>query len=223
MKQGNKQNYHHGDLRTALIQAAEGIIDQEGIEAVTMRRLSELTGVSHAAPYRHFEDKTALLTAAATEGFRRFRNALRTARLDASADMATRFRNMGRAYLRFATENAACYRLMFGRAPLRQDPELCEASDAAFGELLAAIEQLQQQGLIRRDDPHAQAVYVWSLMHGLASLTIDGKLRECRSEMQEVLSFVECQALCSLGHDGNIRSNNKGDHYCPVKKLAARK
>jgi len=197
----NKRNYHHGDLRAALIKATAEIISREGIEGVTMRRLSEWTGVSRAAPYRHFEDKTALLTATATEGFRRFSKELRVARLNESADLLSRFRDMGRAYIHFAMDNTAYYRLMFGKDVTQHSPALREASDAAFSELLAAIEQLQESGLIRRAPPRLQATYVWSLMHGLASLIIDGKLHEC-PDLQEVLRFVERQALCGLGWSG---------------------
>jgi len=201
MKQGNKQNYHHGDLRAALIEATAEIINREGIESITMRRLSEWTGVSRAAPYRHFEDKAALLTATAIEGFHRFSRELKSARLDESVDELTRFKNMGQAYIRFAMENTAYYRLMFGWDVTQNCEALCTASDTAFNQLLTIIKQLQESELILCDDPKMQAVYVWSLMHGLACLIIDKKLH-ANLDTQAVIRLVEQQALRGLGGNG---------------------
>jgi AcrR family transcriptional regulator len=192
-----KSRYHHGDLRTTLIQATIEIINQDGIEAVTMRRLSDWTGVSRTAPYRHFEDKAELLTATAIEGFSQFSQILRAVRQDESADALTRFRNMGHAYIRFALENTPYYRLMFGKDVIQSSPELQYASDSAFNELLAIIEELQQTGLIGCDDPRLQAVYIWALMHGLASLIIDRKLHPDH-DLNDILGFVEDKLLKSL-------------------------
>ncbi|RMD67285.1 TetR/AcrR family transcriptional regulator [Candidatus Parcubacteria bacterium] len=196
--------YHHGDLRAALIEAAADMVQREGVGAVTMRRLSDAVGVSHAAPYRHFEDKAALLTAVAIEGFRRFGQVLREARCDAASKTIDRFRAMGRAYLRFVMENTAYYRLMFGQGPLRECPELREAADAAFSELTEAIERLQRKGLIRQDDPRAQAIFVWSIMHGFSLLVVDGKLRECSGGGEGVFASIEKLSLRALGYTGAV-------------------
>ncbi len=197
MRLKNRRSYHHGDLRSALIQATIEIINQQGVESITMRRLSEWTGVSRTAAYRHFADKAELLTATAIEGFNRFSQALRAVRLDASVDELTRFRNMGQAYIGFAMENTAYYRLMFGKDVLQNSEALRVASDAAFNELVMMIEQLQHGGRIREDAPMMQAIYIWSLMHGLASLLIDNKLHP-HLEIQEVVRFIQQQILRSL-------------------------
>ncbi len=64
-----KRGYHHGDLRAALLEAAREVLAKEGVEALTLREVARRAGVTHAAPYRHFADKEALLAAVATEGF----------------------------------------------------------------------------------------------------------------------------------------------------------
>jgi len=197
MAKENKQKYHHGDLRTALINATIEMINQQGVSSITMRNLSEWVGVSRTAAYRHFDDKSALLTATAIEGFRQFSEALRVARLDESKDEITRFRMMGQAYINFAIENAAYYRLMFGDTVIQENEKLRATCDDAFRELLMIIELLQEVKAIYCDDPKNQAIYIWSLMHGLSSLVIDNKL-QADVELKELMVFIDHQIHKSL-------------------------
>ena len=120
--------YHHGDLRAALLDEAAAMIAEGGAGSVTMRALGKRLGVSRAAAYRHFEDKTALLVAVATAGFNRLRNRLQAVDAGAPRSSVERIRRMGEEYVRFAVENPAHYRLMYGKEALtRQDrPELRE-------------------------------------------------------------------------------------------------
>ena len=197
MNNKNKQNYHHGDLRNALINATVEMINQYGVESITMRKLSEWVGVSRTAAYRHFSDKTDLLTATAIEGFKQFTLALQVGRLDTSIDEINQFRMMGQAYIRFAMENPAYYRLMFGDTVIQESEALRKASDASFNELLIMIERLQGIGVISGDEPKMQAIYVWSLMHGLSSLIIDNKLQS-DIELQDILVFIDQRIMKSL-------------------------
>ena len=197
MNEKIKQNYHHGDLRTALINATVEMINQYGVESITMRKLSEWVGVSRTAAYRHFSDKTDLLTATAIEGFKQFTLALQVGRLDTSIDEINQFRMMGQAYIRFAMENPAYYRLMFGDTVIQESEALRKACDASFNELLIMIERLQGIGVISGDEPKMQAIYIWSLMHGLSSLIIDNKLQS-DIELQELLVFIDQRIMKSL-------------------------
>ncbi len=199
MSNKNKQNYHHGDLRTALINATVEMINQQGVDSITMRSLSEWVGVSRTAAYRHFNDKAALLTATAIEGFRQFSEALRVARLDESQDEISRFQMMGQAYIKFAMENAAYYRLMFGDTVIQDNEKLRAACDDAFRELLMIIELLQEVKAICCDDPKNQAIYIWSLMHGLSSLVIDNKL-QADVELNDLMQFIDQQIQKSLSN-----------------------
>jgi len=170
--------YHHGDLRAALLDEAAAMITEGGAESVTMRALGRRLGVSRAAAYRHFEDKTALLVAVATAGFSRLRDRLQAVDAGAPRSSVERIRRMGEEYVRFALENPAHYRLMYGREGLarRDVPELREAGNALFEQLVDVIQAYQDSGKIKRQDPRAQAYVAWSAVHGLASLLIDGQI-----------------------------------------------
>jgi len=170
--------YHHGALRAALIGEAAAMIAEGGAASVTMRALGRRLGVSRAAAYRHFEDKTALLVAVAAAGFARLKDRVDSVKAGAPGSSVERFRRMGEEYVRFARENPAHYRLMYGKEALaRQDvPELREAGNALFERLVEEIRAYQDSGLIKREDPRTQAYVAWSAVHGLASLLIDGQI-----------------------------------------------
>ena len=172
------RTYHHGDLRASLVEEAAAMISEAGAASVTMRAIGGRLGVSRAAPYRHFPDKTALLVAVAVEGFRRLNQRLRASGTGAPGSSVERLRHMGEQYVRFALENPAHYRLMYGREALaRKDhPELREAAGALFEHLIDVIRLHQQRGEIARADPRAQAYVAWSAVHGLASLLIERQI-----------------------------------------------
>ena len=172
-------SYHHGDLRTALLVEAAAMIAEGGAASVTMRALGLRLGVSRAAPYRHFTDKTALLVAVAADGFNRLSGRVHTVGAGAPRSSLARLRRVGEEYVRFALENPAHYRLMYGKEALtREDvPELREAAIALFEQLVGVIEAHQRGGGIKRQDPRAQAYVAWSAVHGLASLWIEGQIQ----------------------------------------------
>jgi AcrR family transcriptional regulator len=171
--------YHHGDLRAALLAEAAAMIAEGGAASLTMRALGQRLGVSRAAPYRHFSDKTALLVAVAAAGFNRLNARLQTIDAGAQRSSVEQFRLMGEEYVRFALENPAHYRLMYGKEALeRQDQhELREAANAIFEQLVGVIQAHQRSGGIKRQDPRAQAYVAWSAVHGLASLWIEGQIQ----------------------------------------------
>ncbi len=170
--------YHHGDLRAALLAEAAAMIAEGGAASVTMRAIGQRLGVSRAAPYRHFADKTTLLVAVATDGFNRLKGRLQAIDGGGLRSGVERFRRMGEEYVRFAVENPAHYRLMYGKEALtRQDrPELREPAIALFEQLVGVIQAHQRSGGIKRQDPRAQAYVAWSAVHGLASLWIEGHI-----------------------------------------------
>ncbi len=173
-----EQTYHHGDLRAALVEEAAAMISEGGATSVTMRAIGGRLGVSRAAPYRHFPDKTALLVAVAVEGFRRLNQRLRGDGTGTPGSSVERLRHMGEQYVRFALENPAHYRLMYGREALaRQDhPELRQAAGALLEHLVDVIRVHQQRGEIERKAPRSQAYVAWSAVHGLASLLIERQI-----------------------------------------------
>ncbi len=170
--------YHHGDLRAALLDEATVMLAEGGVASITMRALGQSLGVSRAAPYRHFSDRAELLVAVAATGFRSLGDQLKDMNAGRSRSSVERFRNMGEVYVRFAVENPTHYRLMYSReGPSRRDrPELREAGNDLFDQLVDVIESCQRSGDIIRADPRAQAYVAWSAVHGLASLLIEGQI-----------------------------------------------
>jgi AcrR family transcriptional regulator len=183
--------YHHGDLRRALLQAAVRTIQRHGVEGLTLRAVGEDLGVSRSALYRHFADKDALLTAVAAEGFRAFRLSL-TEAWEAAGKGRPGFEAMGLAYVRFALDNPLSYRVMFGGGFKRDasDPDLTREGDGAFQVLVDSIVEMQQAGLVRRDDPSLLAGFIWAEVHGIATLAIDGALLESGIDVELLTRFA---------------------------------
>ncbi len=174
---GKTHPYHHGDLPRALLAEAVRTIDRRGVEALTLRGVGEKLGVSRTALYRHFANKEALLGAVAKDGFRKLRNEL-LASWDKGGRGRPGFVAMGSAYVRFAVRHPSHYRVMFGGvlksggAALPPD----DPSIDAFGVLVAALIEMQEKDLVRPDEPQQQALFVWSVVHGVAMLALDGVL-----------------------------------------------
>ncbi|MFL5278958.1 MAG: TetR/AcrR family transcriptional regulator [Myxococcales bacterium] len=169
--------YHHGDLRRALIETALTIVTEEGAWNFTLREVARRAGVSHAAPYNHFADKTALLAEVAALGFRALSPEMETA---AHRPRSSRqaFVGIAAAYVRFGVEHPAHYRLMFGPefAQKERYPVLEQASDATFAVLTSALERGQAAGDLRPGPVLDQALAAWALVHGLTTLLIDQRL-----------------------------------------------
>ena len=170
--------YHHGDLRRALIDTALAMVTEEGAWNFTLREVARRAGVSHAAPYNHFEDKSALLAEVAALGFQSLRQTLEAAARRQSRSARQALAGIAAAYVRFGVEHPAHYRLMFGAelADKARHPSLQAASDAAFAVLTGVLERGQASGQIRRDPVRDQALAAWSLVHGLTTLLIDQRV-----------------------------------------------
>ena len=156
--------YHHGDLRPALLQAAVEAIGRAGPAATSLREVARRAGVSHAAAAYHFGDKAGLLTAVAVQGYRMLTEELRSAR-DGG------FLEVGVAYVRFAVRHRAHFEVMYR-------PELYRPDDAEVLEARGAAAVL----LYGTDHPDAgrlaAGAAAWSLVHGLATLWLNGNLPE---------------------------------------------
>jgi AcrR family transcriptional regulator len=177
-KRKRADRYHHGDLRRALLEEALRSIETHGVESLTLRTVGERLGVSRTALYRHFSDKQALLAAVGREGFRLLRLTLVEAWEQHGRGRAG-FEAMGVAYVNFAAAHPSHYRVMFGRflESCEKDAEFNQEATSAFQVLVDSLVEQQQAGLVRRDDPLVQARMIWSLVHGIAMLVIDGQLR----------------------------------------------
>jgi AcrR family transcriptional regulator len=161
------KRYHHGDLRRELIRHALAEIADNGVAALSLRDLARRAGVSHAAPAHHFHDKTGLLTAIATDGF-----TLLADTLDAAREHG--FLETGVAYVSFAVDHPAHFTVMFSAVLDDSDPDLA-AARARAGAVL-------EQGVVDLPQPPAEsargdaAIAAWSLVHGFATLWLNGAL-----------------------------------------------
>ncbi|WP_306359473.1 TetR/AcrR family transcriptional regulator [Nocardia sp. CC227C] len=179
-----KSRYHHGALREELMRASLELIESEGLAAVSLRRVAREAGVSPGAPYHHFADRAALMTALSTQGFELLRAELRTARDRADTPMS-RLAALADAYVRFARERPAHFRLMFRPELSRshKHPETSAAGDAAFAVLAETVAEAAAAGTVPTDEADILAMTWWSLAHGLASLTLDGKLPDRAAQL----------------------------------------
>jgi AcrR family transcriptional regulator len=170
--------YHHGNLRRALLDAAAELVAERGVEALTLREVARRAGVSHAAPYHHFSDLSAMITALAVEGLAALRDDQVTT-AGAYASPPQRIRALGTAYVRFALDDPARFRLMW-RPELRGDAEptlVDRVGEASYAPLLEAIAEGQATGDLIEGEVTGLALGAWSAVHGLALLMVDGPLR----------------------------------------------
>lgn len=174
-KQGN---YHHGNLRAALILETERMLAANELDHITLQELGKRLGVNRSAPYRHFATKNELLCEAATRAFARLTLKDRAIRLEKDLDPVERLRNMARHYFHFAVNNPDYYRLMYREQLVGENEttELAAIREENFAELVWLLEECQQAGMIKTGDLEAQALFCWTPLHGICSLIIDHHL-----------------------------------------------
>ncbi|MCA3366381.1 MAG: TetR/AcrR family transcriptional regulator [Roseomonas sp.] len=193
--------FHHGNLRQALIDAA---LAEPDIEGLSLRQLAAGLGVSAAAAYRHFENREDLLTEVACIGFdrlqRRFAAAFPiTATPTSDAEARTWLSRLALAYLAFADEEAALWRLMFGgqAAAFRTNATL-NAGQTSSRYLPAALRGLFEVGAIARAPTEADALFVWSAIHGVAMLRA-GKVTAALRPLPELAAAFAEYVVQALG------------------------
>jgi AcrR family transcriptional regulator len=166
--------YHHGNLRTALLEQAERTVRERGVRELSLRELARDVGVSHGAPRRHFPDRQALLDALAETGFARLGAELRAAVAGAGEDFAERLRATAAAYVTFATRDAALLELMFAGKHRESSGSLQAAAERAFGVMLELIEQGQAEGALERGEPERIGLVLFATIQGIATLVAGG-------------------------------------------------
>ena len=165
--------YHHGDLRNALIQAATTVLVEKSAAALSLREVARVAGVSHAAPYRHFRDKAALLRVLAQGGFERLTAAINTAAENSPHNPEQKLIEAGVAYVRNALQHPEITRLMFAATiEPPQDRAYLAASAASYEALLDIIREGIEQGSFRQQPPQQLVLVAWASMHGLAMLAV---------------------------------------------------
>lgn len=171
--------YHHGDLRLALIEAAEAWMRARSSWGFTLRELARELGVSHNAPYKHFPDKTALLVGVGERAFRRLGERLTTTMSAVDPDDSLAMIEAAAvAYVGFAVDEPAAFRLMFGEELANcTQPDFRQAADTAYAAITEAVTRGVSEGELRADVSATHAATAWALVHGLGFLLIDGRLQ----------------------------------------------
>jgi AcrR family transcriptional regulator len=187
----SRRPYHHGNLRQVLLDAGVALIRKVGPKSFTMREVARRAGVSHNAPYRHFRDKDELVSAIAGQGFERLNDAM----IGQAATGKTgieRLELCGRAYVNFALRWPGHFTAMFDLAPqpgagrLPADHSV-SAGDLAFQTLVGFIVQCQNEKVFPQGDPLPFALMAWSIVHGIAKLSVSGHLSPRK---EDVLYFT---------------------------------
>ncbi|MGF1605096.1 MAG: TetR/AcrR family transcriptional regulator [Rhodothalassiaceae bacterium] len=175
--------YHHGDLRAALLRAAEAALQAEPERNPSVRGLAQALGVSATAPLAHFPTKQALLTALATRGFDTLTAALDAETAETGASRRDRLAALARAYLGFGAAHPGLYRLMFRTGQDRiEDPALAAAAAEAFARLHRAAGSKDT------------ALAAWALVHGLVGLRSDGKLESVMDAPAQTQALAQLAA-----------------------------
>src|ERR1700761_9331516 len=199
-----ERGYHHGNLREALLQAAQDLIAQKGAAGFTFADAARMAGVSPAAPYRHFRDRDELLSSIAQRGFEQFEPQPRAAGDDGRPEPVTAFERVGKAYLAFAREEPSYYSAMFeSGVAVDTAPGLMAASERAFGVIRAAAERLAALAPPGTPRPPAlmMALHIWTMAHGVASLFArgDAARRKLPMSPEELLEAEVLIYLRGLG------------------------
>lgn len=200
-KSPKKDGYHHGELKETLVNTALMILKKDGYDALTMRKVSALSGVSHAAAYRHFKDKDELLAEIAVYGFKKLAACVFVKMNTTDKKLLSKaFISSGIDYVNFAIQNKELYRLMFNRnkADIAKFEHLKEAADKTFNEEISFIKTCIDNKIFKEGNPEIIAFTGWSMIHGLTMLILDGVLTE---EELSVLDGSKKNSKC-----GNLES-----------------
>jgi AcrR family transcriptional regulator len=173
-----KEKYHHGDLKQALVESGVRILKEQGLSALTLRSAARAAGVSHSAPYAHFADKQMLLAAISTRGFidlyERLSHTVEQHK-NAPKDLLV---ETGWTYAQFALSEPAIFKLMF--SGILEDehtyPELMAAVRKTYHKLVEVVEFCQAEKVLRAGSSEETAIAVWSLVHGFISLYLERQL-----------------------------------------------
>jgi AcrR family transcriptional regulator len=190
-----KPTYHHGDLKNALIAAGIDILSKEGPHALSLRKVAQRAGVSHAAPYAHYADKQALIAAISTEGYRRLYETLQAISARYHGDPLRQLVEAAWGYLQFALHDPGHFKITFSSAVEKEQdyPALVEISQKSFGAVVQMVAACQAAGILRPGPADLLAVSVWGLVHGVTSLLLEGQISHAirdRLSLRAMLIFA---------------------------------
>lgn len=171
----DQKSYHHGDLRRAILDAAEADLTESGLAGFSLRRVAARVGVSHTAPSHHFGDAAGLIDALALRGFERLLACMQARQDSAGPEAMARLMASGFGYLDFAVAHPALFRLVFGlpkgQAP---SPQVAAAGQAAFQHLARDVAAVRGAEPMAHPSARAEVLACWTRVHGMAELILSG-------------------------------------------------
>jgi len=197
-------NYHHGDLRSSLLSTATSMIGEQGIEALSLRKLAERIGVSRTAAYHHFKDKNDLLSAIAAQGFTLWQRQAEEIFTKSTLSDEEKYQQFVHYYVQFATQNAAIYKLMFGSTLWKKENENRQTSqaliDVAYPSFQFQVEMTktwQNKGILPKSESSLRLAQVtWATLHGIAQLVIDG----IYADASQIDEMCQCAVNLFISH-----------------------
>jgi len=188
-------HYHHGDLKNALIQAGIEVLSQDGISALSLRKVARVAGVSHAAPYAHFADKQALIAAISTAGYTRLYEKLAEVVEKFEGDPVQQLIEAAWTYTEFAITETDHFKIITsGVVAKEQDyPDLVAITHQSFELIVQIVNNCQKTGVLRDGPSEMMAISVWSAIHGLVTLVLEGQVSSRlleRQPLREMLMFT---------------------------------
>lgn len=170
-------DYHHGDLKQALIDTGIKVLKEEGVKGFSIRKVAKRIGVSHTACYRHYRNKETFLAGIAEQGFILLYEKIKLATDHVPVESFEQLYKATEAYLIFGIENKEYLDVMFGIVPHEPYPHLAESAGRAFQQLVQLIEACDEVGLLKDDSSLELAFAVWPMLHGLTLLVVEGHIR----------------------------------------------
>lgn len=197
-----KKRYHHGNLREALVEAALELVEEHGVEGFTLSAASRTIGVTHAAAYKHFTDKAALLHAVSDVGMAAFGDALDAA-FASHTDPESQYLATGRAVVAFARARPHLYQLAFGSVR-RDDLDTLAAPPrgSALARFVAMIASWQDQGFLKPGPPARWGLVLWASAHGLAMLVATGRIDVGPAEADALVEDLLRHVHAGIGQTG---------------------
>lgn len=190
--------YHHGNLRNALIIAAAELIEERGSTAFSMIDTSRRAGVSSAAPYRHFKDKDHLLEAVCQVAFMALTESTQTSAAMNTKGTTEHIIALGKAYITFVSQHPQFYDLMWGEHAIRAiDANPAQLKSSGFYVLVESVQIWSQQAGLEDCDPVELATQLWACVHGFSTLALNGHLEKFNASI-DVYTLLESSVLTFL-------------------------
>jgi AcrR family transcriptional regulator len=189
-----KKTYHHGDLKNALIKAGVEILAKDGVSGLSLRKVAMKAGVSHAAPYAHFEDKQALIAAISTEGFRQLYERVSGVAETYQSQPEKQLVEAAWSYVQFAMDDRDRFKVMFSGVLEKEKeyPDFVAESQRNFQLVKSIVEKNQASGNLRGGDPELTTLSVWGIVHGFIMLFLEGQIPHSvleRTSLRELIEF----------------------------------